>query len=179
MIHRLSQDDRRAVLEILDEIRSSPPPRHWAGPGCVMALPGFLLLLVVPVLGRRVGLPHGAAVPLLVAGGALLVVGLVLWLSAGGLARGRVTAAAEAALRVLEGEEEDRDVLLRAATLLLCHAYATHGPSMVEAFDFTAARRRVGARLELVRAVEGVLLDEGAIHPVFTLDVEGAEEDGD
>lgn len=142
-----------------------------------MALPGFLLLLVVPVLGRRLGLPSGAAVPLLVVGGALLAVGLVLWLGAGGFARGRVTTAAEAALRVLEAGEEDHEVLLRAATLLLCNAWATHGPSTVEAFDFTAARARLGARLELVMAVEGALLDEEVIYPVFTVDGDGGEAD--
>lgn len=177
MSHPLSDEDRRAVLETLGEIRASPPPRQWAGPGCIMALPGFLLLLVVPVLGRRFGLPTGAAVTLLVVGGALLVVGLVLWFSAGGLVRGHVMTAAEAALRVLESADDDRDVLLRAATLLLCNAWATHGPSTVEAFDFTAARARLGARLELVTEVESVLLDEGAIYPVFTLDDDGGGED--
>ncbi len=140
-----------------------------------MALPGFALLLVVPLLARRIGLASGAAVPLLVAGGALLVVGLVLWFGAGGFARGRVTAAAEAALRVLEAGDEEREVLLRAATLLLCHAWATHGPSTVEAFDFATARARVGDRLDLVTAVERVLLAEGAIYPVFTPDEEGRE----
>lgn len=165
----LTEQDRRAVLGTLEEIRSAPPPRDLAGVGCVMALPGFVLLLVVPVLGRRLGLPAGAAVPVLVVGGALLIVGLVLWLTAGGFVRGRSIAAAEAALRTLEAGDDDREVLLRAATLLLCHAYATYGPSTAEAFDFGAARARIGPRLELVTAVEGVLLEKGEIYPVFTL----------
>jgi hypothetical protein len=126
-------------------------------------------------LGRKLGIGPGLATPLLVAGGVMLVVGLVLWFSAGGFARGHVTTAAEAALRVLEAGEEDREVLLRAATLLLCNAYATYGPSTVEAFDFGAARARLGPRLELVRAVEGVLLGEAAIYPVLTL--EGGDEE--
>jgi hypothetical protein len=166
----LPEQDRRTVLEALREIRASPPPRNWAGPGCVMTLPGFVLLLVLPVVGKRLDVGPGVATPLIVLGGVLLVVGLVLWLSAGGFARGHVTAAAEAALRTLEAGDEDREVLLRAATLLLCNAYATRGPSTVEAFDFGAARGRLGPRLELVAAVEAVLLEEGAICPVFTSD---------
>ena len=65
--------------------------------------------------------------------------------------------------------------LLRAATLLLCNAYATYGPSTVEAFDFGAARARLGARLDLVASVEDVLLGEGGIYPVFAPEV-GDEE---
>lgn len=121
MSHLLSEADRRTVLETLGEIRASPAPRSWAGPGWVMALPGFVLLLVVPLLGKKLALPSGLA------------------------------------------------------TLLLCHAWATHGPSTVEAFDFTAARARVGDRLELVTAVERVLLAEGPVYPVFTLDEEGGQ----
>lgn len=159
-------------MEALDEIRAAPPMRDWAGTGRAMALPGLALLLVIPVVGKELGLGPVVATPLLVIGGVLLVVGIVLGLSAGGFARGHFTAAAEAALRTLEAEDEDREVLLRAATLLLCNAWATYGPSTVAALDFGAARRRLGARLELVTAVEDVLLEEGAIHPVFTL-VEG------
>ena len=165
----LSGQDRRAVLDALREIRATPPPRNWAGPGCVMALPGFLLLLVLPVAGRTLGVGPGVATPLVIVGGVLVVVGLVLWFSAGAFVRGHTMTAAEAALRTLQAGDEDREVLLRAATLLLCNAYATHGPSTVEAFDFSAGRARLGPSLELVRAVEGVLLEEGAIYPVFTL----------
>ena len=106
--------------------------------------------------------------PALVLGGVLLVVGIVLSVGAGGFARGHVTAAAEAALRTLEAGDEDREVLLRAATLLLCNAWASYGPSTVEAFDFAAARVRLGPMLSLVSEVEGVLLEEGVIYPVFT-----------
>lgn len=157
------------VLETLAEIRAAPPPPNHAGLGCALALPGFALLLVFPVVARRFAIGAGWATPVLVAGGALLVVGLILWFTAGGFVRGHAIAAAEAALRTLEGGEEDRDVLLRAATLLLTHAFATHGPATAETFDFQAARGRLGGRMDLVEAVEAVLLEEGAIYPVFTL----------
>ena len=171
----LSEQDRRAVLDALGEIRASPPARDWSRAGCVMALPGLLLLLVLPVAGRRMGLIPGVVTPFLVVGGVLLVVGVVLRLGAGGFARGHVTAAGEAALRTLEEGHEDREVLLRAATLLLCNAWAAYGPSTVEAFDFAAARARLGPRLALVTQVEGILLEQGAIYPVFTADAGGEE----
>lgn len=160
--------DRRVVRETLDEIRAEPAPRSLAGVGCVMALPGFLLLLVFPLVARKLAVASGPATAVLVVGGVLLVVGLGLWFSAGGFVRGRFIAAAEAALRTLEKGEKEREVLLRAATLLLCNAYATYGPSTAETFDFAEGRRRLGPRLDLVMAVEEVLLAEGVIYPVFT-----------
>lgn len=164
----LSENDRRTVLETLAEIRSEPPPRNYAGVGCVMALPGFVLLLVFPMVGRLLDVSSALATGVLITGGVLLVVGLILWYTAGGLQRGHAIAAAEAALRTLESGEEDREVLLRAATLLLCNAYATYGPATAQAFDFAVAGRRMGPRLALVMGVEEVLLGESAIYPVFT-----------
>jgi hypothetical protein len=170
--HSFSDQDRRAVLDALGEIRAAPPARSWAAPGCAMALSG-LLFLVLPVAGKGLGLVPGVVTPLLVLGGVLLVVGIVLRVGDGGFSRGHVTAAAEAALRTLEAGDEDRDVLLRAATLLLCNAWASYGPSTVEAFDFAAARARLGPRLALVAEVEGILLEQGAIYPVFTAEAGG------
>lgn len=171
----LTPADLQVVREALDEIQSEPPPRNFAGVGCVMALPGFVLLLVFPMLARLFSLSSELAVPVLVLGGVLLVVGLALWFGAGGLVRGRAIAAAEAALRTLESDEDDRGVLLRAATLLLWNAYAAHGPSTTTTFDFNEGRRRLGPRLEaVVLGVEEHLLGEGVIYPVFTLGEEGA-----
>jgi len=166
----LDSADRASVLGALDEIRSEPPAANYAGVGCVMALPGFVLLLLFPMIGRMLGLGRGIATVVLVFGAILLVVGLILWFTAGSLTRGRSVAAAEAALRTLEAGEEDKEVLLRAATLLLCNAYATQGPSTVQSMDFTAARGRLGGRLDMVLAVEDLLLEQEAIYPVFTED---------
>ena len=175
MPHNLTDRDRMTVRDTLAEIRAAPPPRNHAGLGCVMALPGFVILLVFPVVARKFAVGGGLATPILVVGGLLLVVGLVLWFTAGGLVRGHAIAAAEAALRTLEAGDEDGEVLLRASTLLLTHAYATHGPATAETFDFEAARPRLGARLDLVLAVEALLVAEEAIYPVFTV----AESPGD
>ena len=133
-----------------------------------MALPGFAILLVFPMVGRMLDLGSGIATTVLIVGGALVVTGVVLWFSAGGFVRGHAQAAAEAALRTLEGGEEDREVLLRAATLLVVNGYATYGPTTATAVDVDKARSRLGKHLGLVEAVEGLLLEEGAAYPLFT-----------
>lgn len=168
--------DRRVVHEALDEIRATPSPVDRAPLGCALALPGFALLLVFPVVGRMMDLGSGIATVVLTVGGALVVVGVVLWFSAGGFVRGHAVAAAEAALRTLEGDEEDTDVLLRAATLLVVNGYATYGPTTATAVDVDKARARLGKRLGLVQAVEELLLEEGAAYPIFTMSDPGQSE---
>ena len=95
----LSDSDRRIVHEALDEIRATPSPVDRAPLGCAIALPGFAVLLVFPVVGRMMGLGSAIATVALGVGGVLVVVGVVLWFSAGGFVRGHAQAAAEAAPR--------------------------------------------------------------------------------
>lgn len=165
----LRDTDLRIVHQALDELRATPSPVDRAPLGCAMALPGFAILLVLPVIGRRLDLGSGIATTALVVGGALVVIGVVLWFSAGGFVRGHALAAAEAALRTLESGEDDREVLLRAATLLVVNGYATYGPTTATAVDVDKARVRLGKHLGLVEAVEGVLLEKGAAYPLFTM----------
>jgi hypothetical protein len=173
MSFALSGADRSAVQEALEEIRATPVPPDRSPLGCVVALPGLLLLLTFPVVGRLLGAGPTVAKIVLVAGTAALVVGLVLWFMAGGAGRRHAEAAAEAALRHLEGDDEDRESALRAAVLLLTNAFAMQGASMAASVDFAKARRRLGDRLPLVLAVEALLLEEEAIYPVFSAATEG------
>ncbi len=166
---QLSDPDRLAVRDALDEILADQP-RDLASIGCLVVLPGVLILLVVPVVGRLLGTGSGLATAAIVAGVIFLVVGVAMWMGAPSLLRGRSTAAAEAALRQLEQEEEDREVLLRAATLLLTHAHATVGATTSLSLSIDEARRRLGATLPLVVEVERFLLAEDQIYPVFTLE---------
>jgi len=177
LITSLSESDRGIVREALDEIRATPSPVDRAPLGCAIALPGFAILLVFPMVGRMVDLGSGVATVALGLGGLLVVVGVVLWFSAGGFVRGHAVAAAEAALRTLESGEEDREVLLRAATLLVVNAYATYGPTTSTAVDVDKARTRLGKHLGLAEAVEGMLLEEGAAYPIFTQPAEEKPED--
>jgi len=171
----LSETDRGRVREALKEVRDQPLPPDRGPLGCAIALPGFAILLVFPVVGRMLSLGSGVAAVALGAGILLLVVGLGFWFSAGGVARRHAEAAAEAALRRLHGGVGDREATLHAATLLLANAYAARGPTRYAAFDVEDARRRLGGRLPMVEAVERFLLEEDAIYPVFT---EGGTEDG-
>jgi hypothetical protein len=164
----LSDNDRALVRQTLHEIREAPPPRDRGPVGCVVALPGFVILLVFPPAARILGVGSTLGGVAIGIGVVLVVVGVALWFGAGRFVRGHAVAAAEAALRTLEAGEEDRTVMLRAATLLLTNAYATYGSSATRSFDPEDARRRLGERRALVVEVEELLVDEGAVDPVFT-----------
>jgi hypothetical protein len=164
----LSAHDVGILRDALEEIEAEPPPRDWGSVGCVGALVGLALVVALPLLARSVEVPRPVALALLGAGAVLLVLGVVARTSAGGFARGRSIAAAEAALRQLESDDPDRETALRAATLLLVHAYAVYGPTASASFDFGEGRRRLGERMALVEAVERELLREGRVQPVFT-----------
>jgi hypothetical protein len=167
----LTDPDRLAVRDALEEIRAHPP-RDIAPIGCLVTLPGFLILLVAPVAGRMLGWGRGFATAVLVIGVSLLAVGIGMWVGAPGLIRNHSKAAAEAALRQLEQGAEDRHVLLRAATLLLTHAHATVRGTTSVCIDTPHALMRLGSRAPLVVQVERHLLAEGQIYPVFTLEDE-------
>jgi len=175
----LGPEERAVVDEALAEIRAEEGPVDRGPLGCLLALPAFLALLVVPVLGRQYGLPSGVATPIIAGSIALLVVGLVLWFTAGGFVRGHVRAAAEAALRTLEGwtaEDGEREEALRAATLLVMSAFASYGPTTSRTFEPEAAAERVGALQPLVEAVERHLVEKGVTYRVFTEGPEPGEE---
>ncbi len=171
--------DLEVVDETLRELREEEGPVDRGPLGCVLALPAFLALLVVPVLGRQFGLPQRVATPMIIASVVLLVVGLVLWFTAGGFVRGHVSAAAEAALRTLEAwtpEAGHRVEALRAATLLVMSAYASYGPTTSRTFDPDEARKRLGPTVLLVEAVERHLVEKGVTYRVFTEGEEGELE---
>jgi len=178
MSDELSAHDLGIVREALADIEAEPPPKDWGAVGVAVALVGLVVLVGVPLLARTMSVPHGVVIAALTAGAAMVVLGVVARASAGGFARGRSIAAAEAALRHLESDDPDRETALRAATLLLVHAYAMYGPKPSASFDFLAGRRRLGERMAVVEAVERELLRDGRIDPVFT-DAPLPEPEGD
>ncbi len=99
--------------------------------------------------------------------------GLGLWFSSPGQRRRHATAATEAAQRTLESGEDDREVLLRAATLLLVYAHVPRRRAIASTFDRVKARERLAGHMPLVAAVEGLLLEEEVIYPVFSDDAPG------
>ena len=120
----LTDLDRLLIDETLEEIDAEPPPRDLGPLGGPMALCGLLVVIGFLLLGRVLPPPPFFTVAGLGIGAVLMIVGIILRVAGGGFVRGRSLAAAEAALRRLEGRDEDRAVLIRAATLLL--AYANH-----------------------------------------------------
>jgi hypothetical protein len=165
--NQLNDRDRLAVRDAVEEILADQP-RDLASLGCLVVLPGVLILLVVPVVGRFLGIGSGLATAAIIVGVILLAVGVAMWMGAPRFLRGRSTAAVEAALRQLQQEGEEREVLLRAATLLLTHAHATVGATTSLSLSVDEARRRLGTLLPLVVEVERYLLAEGEIYPVFS-----------
>lgn len=157
----------QAVAELVEE----GGPRDWGPVGCTVALPGLVILLVVPLAARHLGLSSAVVVPLLVAGGLVMVVGLVAHFAAGGLVRGHHTAAAEAGIRGLEAwdpEGGDRVEALRGATLVVMNAMAAYGATTSHTFDPDEVRRRIAPLMPLVEAVEEYLVERGSTYRVFT-----------
>ncbi len=167
----LSADDRAVVDEAVQDLLEGPRPVDRGPLGCGMAVPGFLILLIAPVLGRRYDISSSVGMPLLVVGIGLLVIGLVMYFSAGGFVRGHYMAAAEAGLRGLEAwdpDTGDRTEALRGATLVLMNAMAAYGVTSSASFDFEAGRNRIAKVMPMVEAVEEYLVEQGSIYRVFT-----------
>lgn len=135
--------------------------------GCLVALGGGVVLLAWPAVADFV--PGGGFVgPFVLLGATILLVGGIVWSFFGGsTGRAAAGAAVEASLRQLESGEEDREANLRAATLLITHAYVTQGPATAPTFDPDEVRGRLGRALPLVLAVERYLVEEVGGYPVF------------
>lgn len=174
----LSPEERAVVDEAVADVLAGPRPTDRGPLGCLMAMPGFLILVVAPLMAPRLNVPDVVGTAILIAGGALLVIGLVLHFSAGRFARGHYMAAAEAGMRGLEAwdpETDDREEALRGATLLLLNAMAAHGAAPTASFDVDEGRERIGALMPMVEAVEEYLVAQGSTYRVFT---EGPEDEG-
>ena len=169
----LTPEEAAVVDEAVADILSGPRPRDRGPLGCLLAMPGFVVLLVAPLMSPRLGIPGAVGTAVLVAGGALLVIGLVLHFSSGRFVRTHHMAAAEAGLRGLEAwdpDTDDKEEALRGATLVLLNAMAAHGAMPMATFDFEEGRRRLGPLMPMVEAVEEYLVQRGSSYRVFTED---------
>ena len=162
----LTDLDRMVVTEARAEIQDTPLPESRGPVGCVAALLGAGVLVVWP---RLVGVvPGGDFVsPFVVLAGVVLVVGGFVSSFFVGRKTRSAHAAVEAALRQLESDApgsvlsgDDRETALRAATLLISHAFISDGPSTVEGFDREEAATRIGPAMPLVLGAQGVLEEE-------------------
>jgi len=171
----LNDRDRMIVHEARAEIRATPLPESRGPSGCVGALLGVGVLLVWPQLIDFV--PGGDfASPFVVLAGVVLVVGGIVSSFFVGKKTRSAHAAVEAALRQLESDVtstavsgEERETALRAATLLISHAFISDGPTTVEGFHRDEAATRIGAAMALVLGVQGVLEEELGVWIPFTV----------
>lgn len=166
----LDDRERRLVRETREDLLAAPTPPHRAHFGCPVAILGLLLLLGWPQIADAV--PGGGFISpfVLLAGALMLIGGPALALFGGGGTHRAAEAAVEAALRRLEDPETDGETAVRAATLLIVHAFSTRGPTMTETFRPDEVAERIGARMLLVIAVEEELLASDSVYPVFTLE---------
>ncbi len=164
----LTERDLLVIRETIADIESAPPPTDMGHLGCPAAILGGLLLVAWPKLLEL--LPAaGFFTPFVMLAAVLMMIGgPVAAFTAGGFVRGASIAAAEAALRQLESDEDDREVMLRAATLLLMNAFVSSGPGATMAFNPDGVASRIGDSFPLVVAVEKHLIDVVLTHPVFT-----------
>ena len=160
----LNDRDRMIVGEARAEIRDAPLPESRGPVGCIGALLGVGVLLVWPQLIDFI--PGGDFLsPFVMLLGVVLVVGGIVSSFFVGKKTRSAHAAVEAALRQLESEtsalsSEERETTLRAATLLISHAFISDGPSTVAGFDRAEAATRIGPAMGLVLGVQGVLEGE-------------------
>jgi len=170
----LTDGDRLVVREARREIVENPLPASRGPLGCLVALGGGVILLVWPAVADRI--PGGGfAAPFVLLSATLLLLGGIVWSFFGGsTGRAAAGAAVEAALRQLESGDGDREANLRAATLLLTHAYVTQGPTTTGTFDPVEVSGRLGDARPLVLAVERYLVEDVGAYPVF----QGGATDG-
>ncbi len=161
-VEQLTDTDRMLIREARDEIAGSPTPVNRGPIGCLAALMGLATLTVWPRVSELI---PGADFfsPFVVLGGILMLIGgLVSSFFGGSSGRIAAEAAVESAARHLQAAESDRETRLRAATLLIMHAFVSSGPATTQTFEPVEMQRRIGDSMPLVLAVEGYLLgDEG------------------
>ena len=169
----LSEEEGRAILRALAEIRAEPPPRDPRSLGCVgalLALGGLVALRwIAPALGLGTGLTWVVAAALAV----ILLLGGFLGVFGGGFVSGQIRGEVEEALTFLEEHYLDapRDEIRLAAVRILWHAQVSVGPVSTSTFNTNEAAVQLGEALPYVQDVERFLLARGKVYPVFTLDL--------
>ncbi|MBX3649856.1 MAG: hypothetical protein KF771_00615 [Burkholderiales bacterium] len=157
---------RTAIVAEWKRIAAEPAPASPRPYGCLAVIAGLVLFFVLPQLGIHLSPPWNTV--LLAAIGLLVAVGLFTGVFMGSGRYGRAVTRAEAALQALSGDTAiDEAIRLRLAVDLIANAWVSDGPTLSAAIDFAEARRRLGANLDYVVAVEQVLAQEIGDQHVF------------
>lgn len=163
----LTDQDRMAIRETLDDLKATPIPVNRGPHGCLLALVGVGLLGAGRVLPESPAVDFFQPFVTLVAAG-LMLFGIVTSFFGGSSARSEARAAVEAALRRLEDPESDRDTLVRAATVLVSKATISTGPATDRVVSESDVRERVARARPLLEAVERHMTDRFNYLPTFT-----------
>jgi hypothetical protein len=155
---------RDIIVAEWKRITAEPPPFNPRPYGCLTVIAGLALFLLIPQLGFRLPPPWGTV--LAAALGLAILAGAFVGVFVGSGVHGRAAQRAEAALAALTADPAPDDAArLRHAVGLIAHAVVSDGPTTANTIDLEAARQRLGANLDYVLAVEGVLAAEiGPIH---------------
>ncbi len=169
--------ERQALAAEYDRIASQPGTVNYGPVGCVVALLAAVLLLVIPVLGRKFFPQPPTALVWIIRGLAAILAaavlgGLAVGFFGGGRGESKARRMAEDAMDWLARHHAGASPAERRqfAVTLLFHAYFSGGPYTVTTFASEDARRRLGDALPYVCAVERALRKERNIYPVFTAD---------
>jgi hypothetical protein len=150
---------RAAIIAEWRRITAEPPPFNPRPYGCLTVIAGIVLFLLIPQLGFRLPPPWGTV--LAAALGLAILAGALVGVFVGSGVHGRAAQRAETALASLTADPAPDDLArLRHAVSLIAHAVVSDGPTTANTIDLEAARQRLGAHLEYVLAVEGVLAAE-------------------
>lgn len=163
----LTDSDRAAIRETLDDLRATPVPADRGPLGCFGAIVGVVLLGIESVLPDIAAIDFFRPFITLIAV-VMIFVGIVSSFFGGASARTAARAAMEAALRRLEDPESDRDTLVRAATVLVSKATISTGPTTDRVFSEADVRERVAGVRSLIEVVERHMTAEFNVLPTFT-----------
>ena len=162
-------DAERAVIHAAaDEEARRPVPANLGPTGCVLFLASLGLFALVP---RLLVAPSARVLAfVLVAVGIFSGLALFFFFGAARAER-RVRERAGAALELLATRFATLSPAerLQAATRLVMNGTHARGARVRQTIEPASARAALGDALELVRAVESVLVQDAQVPPVFTL----------
>lgn len=151
-----TQGQRDIIIAEWRRLAAERPPFNPRPYGCLTVIAGIALFLLIPQLGFRL-LPPWDTVLAATLGLAILA-GAFVGVFVGSGVHGRAAQRAETALAALTADPVPDDAArLRHAVSLIAHAVVSDGPTTSNTIDIDAAKRRLGANLEYVLAVEAVL----------------------
>ena len=173
-MNELSEEDRSAILSLLDaEIAATPPSRALSPVGCLVFVAAVILFGTLSVLTRQWGLPVLVRSLLFVINILVLVGGVALIFFGGGSGESRAKARAAEALDQLcggpGGQPGERS--FQAAVRLLANGYYSGGPWMITTINLGDAAERLerASMLAWILEIEHFLVSEQRVQPMFTL----------